>query len=253
VTAATVTEIEGRIRSYLREEVRCERSGVGNGRIGCVTPLEYPDGDSVVIWLRQQGALFEVTENGEALVGALAHPPQDLKALEELADAICRGQGVDYVSRRVLAHAELDALGEVVWRVSSAAAQIAQAADYFRPKRREHPERRFVGEVERTFRERQLPVERERKIEGKSGHRHRATIFLPSTEAVVEPVGAGHWNKVTAVYAKFGDLREANGFRLYSLLDDREQLPDEEISRLLVQVGDVVAWSRRDEWLQALD
>jgi hypothetical protein len=42
----------------------------------------------------------------------------------------------------------------------------------------------------------------------------------------------------------------ANGFRLYSLLDDGrvgEDVPD-----LLGQVSSVVEWSRRDEWIKAL-
>jgi hypothetical protein len=254
VTITThIDDIEERVRSYLQEEVRCELSSAESGRIGCLTPLEYPDGDGVVVRIRQYGDVFEVSDQGEAVSRLLAHPSQDLRALEDMADAICRSQGVEYRSRQVSARSRLSEVGEVVWRVSSAAAQIAQAAESFRPKRREHPEREFVGEVERTFLERQLPVEREkRKIEGKSGHKHRATIFVPERQAILEPLGADHWNKVYAVYAKFGDIHATNGFRLLSVFDDREQLPNEEQQRLLTQVSDVVQWSRRENWLKAL-
>lgn len=251
--AATADEIESRVRGHLGGAVRCELSSPENGRIGCLTPLEYPDGDGVVVRLQQHGALFDVSDHGEAVASAFSHPPQDLKALEDLADAICRSQGVEYRSRQVFARCEPEELGEMVWRVSNAAAQIAQALHLFRPKRREHPEREFVTEVERAFTEWELPVEREkRRIEGRSGRSYRATIFEPGREAVFEPVGTGHFNKVTSVYTKFGDIRETNGFRLYSVFDDREQLPDEEGARLLMQVGDVVQWSRREDWLRSL-
>jgi hypothetical protein len=68
---------------------------------------------------------------------------------------------------------------------------------------------------------------------------------------VIEPV-AGHFNQVYAVYAKLGDLGRANGHRLYSLLDDRETKPGEDVSGMLVQVSNVVEWTRRQEWLVGL-
>ena len=111
--------------------------------------------------------------------------------------------------------------------------------------------RDFLGEVRQTFDRRELPVEVEHELVGRSGHAHRATIYLPKTETVVEPI-EGHWNRVTAAYAEFGDLQSANGYRLYSLLDDRKETPHDDVSRLLAQVSDVVEWSRREEWLGSL-
>ncbi len=146
-------------------------------------------------------------------------------------------------------HCELEAIGEQIWRVGTAAVRLAQLAAETRP--RPPRESEFVYEVERDLRARHVTIERERKIEGRSGHEHRVTLFLPKTDAILEPI-TGHWNQVTATYAKFGDLRGADGFHLYALLDDRQQGPDEDVARLLVQVSDVVQWSRRDDWLSGV-
>lgn len=142
-------------------------------------------------------------------------------------------------------------MGEIVWRVATAAAQVAQAAHVSRPWRQPREESEFAVEVERTLRNRKLPIERGHRLQGRSGHKHRATIFVPTSHAVLEPV-SGHWNQVTATYAKFGDLMHPNGFKLFSLLDVRQAPPDEDVEGLLVQVSRVIAWSRRDEWLDSV-
>jgi len=69
----------------------------------------------------------------------------------------------------------------------------------------------------------------------------------------VEPISAdGHWNQVTAVYAKFGDLAHANGYHRVAVIDDRHTAPEDEVGKLLLQVSDVVQSSRRQEWVEAV-
>jgi len=96
-------------------------------------------------------------------------------------------------------------------------------------------------------------VERQHKLTGRSGHNHTATLYLPERETIIEPITAeGHWNQVTAVYAKFGDLSQANGYRTVTVIDDRTAAPDDDTGKLLLQVSDVVQWSRRQEWMEAV-
>jgi hypothetical protein len=246
----TADRIEQTILAHLNAEVDCRLLSEEDGRVGCATPLEYPNGDQVVVWVRPREDGFEVTDYGEALADFAPHKGQERKGFEELAQVICRGQGVRYAKGRLTVRSDWVSLGEVVWRLAFAAAHVSQAASTFRPRKRRE-ENEFVAEVERTMRSRQLSIERDHRIEGRSGHEHQATIFVPTTEAVVEPVG-GHWNQVTATYAKFGDLLNTNGFRLYSLLDDRAEPPDEDVSGLLVQVSRVIEWTRRDEWFDSV-
>ncbi|MCP9487818.1 MAG: hypothetical protein MSC30_18420 [Gaiellaceae bacterium MAG52_C11] len=121
------------------------------------------------------------------------------------------------------------------------------------PRREKRPEADFAGVVVNTVREKNVEVLREERIRGASGHLHRASIFVPKGEIIMEPVGAeGNWNQVASVYTKFGDLANANGYRLLSVVDDRERIPNEEISRMLVQVSGVVQWSKKDEWIGEL-
>jgi hypothetical protein len=251
MSMATAEMIQESLMRHLSHEVECRLLEGDDGRIGCVTPLELPNRDNVVVWVRHREHDFEITDYGEALAEYAAYKGQERRNLTELVQAICRGQGVEYSGGRITTRASWETLGEFVWRVATAAAQAGQAAHTTRPRRRQREEREFAVEVERTFRQRQLPVEREYRLQGRSGHKHRATIFVPSTHTVVEPV-TGHWNQVTATYAKLGDLQHANGFRLYALLDDRHEPPDEDVEGLLVQVSRVVTWSRRDEWISSV-
>jgi hypothetical protein len=70
---------------------------------------------------------------------------------------------------------------------------------------------------------------------------------------VLEPVGGEKaWNKAAAVYVEFGDLGALNGYKLVSVLDDREEPIGEEVEHLLGQVGVVARWSRRGEWIDEI-
>jgi hypothetical protein len=111
----------------------------------------------------------------------------------------------------------------------------------------------FVAEVEGAFREYKINVEREPRLTGDSGHEYRPSLFLPAAHLIVEPIGVEvAWNRASAVYVEFGDLRQANGYRLMAVVDDRQGNPSEEVLRLLNQVGDVGPWSRRTVWLANL-
>jgi hypothetical protein len=70
----------------------------------------------------------------------------------------------------------------------------------------------------------------------------------PKIESVIEPISS-HWNSVASLYTKFGDLSRANGYSLYSLIDDREKQPDEDVGNLLIQVSTVLPWSAHEKWV----
>jgi hypothetical protein len=70
----------------------------------------------------------------------------------------------------------------------------------------------------------------------------------------LEPIeAAAHFNVITSVYTKFGDLARANGYRGISLVDDRRATLSDDLAGILVQVSDVVRWTRRQEWLEQLN
>ena len=245
-------EIERQLVAYLREDVDCRIVGGKDGRLGCLTPVEYPDGDNVAVWIAAHDTSFEVTDNGEAVMGS--DPRQEPRGFFEFAEQLAREQGVSLKEGQITVESDLAGLGEAIWRAATTSAQIAQAAraaNALRARRAPSEQREFVHEVERALRNRQLSVERERKIKGKSGHEYSATLYIPASETIMEPVGT-HWNQATSAYAEFGDLKGANGYRLYALMDDRAEAPDEDVASLLTQVSSVVLWSRRQEWLSHL-
>jgi hypothetical protein len=243
-------KVEEQVLAHLREDIRCEPLGaVGDDRIGCLTPLEYLNRDNIVVWIKPQNSRFEVTDYGEALPDPPTGEAQR-KALDDAVGLIAHGHGVRLEGGRLLTYCGLEELGEHVWSVATAAAQISQLDAGLRHPRRQK-EQTFAAEVERTLNERQKPHERGHVIEGQSGHHHKATIFLPASETVLEPVGA-QFGQAASVYTKFGDIRNVNGFKLYSCLDDRQPM-DAHVPSLLLQVSDaVVHWTRKDEWLDRL-
>ena len=253
MTVAT-EQIEQRLMALLAESVAVRVLSEQDGRIGVLTPLQYPNGDSVVVWLRPRvGGDFEVTDYGDALEDSVAGKTKERSNLEDFAQLVATGQGVRFVNGRLFTESGWDQLPDYVWGVGIAAMQLAQAAAVHRQRvqKEDEPEEEFVAVVVHDLNAQGATVEREHRLSGTSGHRHRATLYLPQSDSVIEPV-TGHWNQVTSVFARLADLSGANGYRLYSLLDDREGKPEDDVPGLLVQVSSVVQWSRRDEWMQSV-
>lgn len=250
MTTANAEIIHSRLLSFVAEEIECEVVDTEQGRVGCLTPLEYPDGDAVVVWVRNVGGHFEVTDFGEGQMERLGSVG-DKKALNEATNRLASAWDVRVAKGRIAADSDDKTLGECIWRVASASAQIAGTVDALRPRSAVVREDEFVQIVDRTLRERDFSVERGNKLEGGSGHKHSATIFLPSSESVIEPISEDpNWNRVNATYAKFGDLSQANGYRLYSLLDDRENAPEHEVESMLIQVSGVLTWTQHEDWIK---
>jgi hypothetical protein len=182
---------------------------------------------------------------GIASMEFFAHPSQDAKALNDGAVNVRRRFGVSWQAQRIVAISDLSSVADSVWRVALAASEVAALTRHFQPRRKRR-ERDFARLIERDFRARRVAVDTQRALRGTSGHPHHATIFIPATEAVIEPVSPqGHWNQVSTVYAKFGDLGQANGYRLFAVVDDRKGQLATDLASMLVQVSGVVEWTRR--------
>ncbi|HEX7279669.1 MAG TPA: hypothetical protein VF255_08620 [Solirubrobacterales bacterium] len=237
------------ILAAIAEDLACEVLADGSGRIGCLTPFEYPDGDGVVVWVREMGDKMEVSDYGEGLADQEFRSDYERGVVSDIARGAARANGIAVFEGRLGTQCTPSELGENVLRVASASAQVAASIACQRPSRRkESEENEFVRLVDETLRQSNVPVEREHRLQGSSGHSHRATIYVPHTHTILEPV-TGHWNQVASVYTKFSDLAGVNGFHRYSLLDDRQESPGDDVRTLLVGVSDVITWSAHDTWL----
>lgn len=241
-------EIRTALATFLQAEVDAAEQ---DGRIALLTPAEYPDGDAVRVWLSDRGdGNYDVTDLGEADARLTGTGP-GAKALGPQAAAITSRLDVTFVNGVVMARSTARDLAETSWRVAQAAAAIAEAATFHREQ--QPREAAFLDLVESALRERKLEVQLEPELQGASGHPYQPALFIPSQEAVIEPIsGEQGWNKAAAVYVEFGDLSSANGYKLVAVLDDREEPVGPDIENLLGQVGAVTRWSRRDNWLATI-
>lgn len=236
-----------RFADFLGEETE---AAVGeNARITLLTPAEYPDLDAVAVYveLRADGR-YGVSDMAAAdsLLAGHVNP----RAATKKAAAIAERFDVGFERGTVIAVTAEDALPETCWRVAQASAVIAEAITYAPPVMT--PKREFDSLVADVLEQSGADVERNRPLVGLSGYEHSASLFVPATEAVVEPIaGRKAWERATKVYAEFGDLAQVNGYQLVAVLDDRDATLSKEAS-LLSQVGQVATWSRHEEWLSSV-
>lgn len=245
-------EIRESVREFLINDVDTGIISEVDGRIACATPLEYPNGDGVVVWAAPYQDLFEISDYGEAYIGMISQPTRTRNVLAETARSICRDSDVEFIKGRVSTRTSMDEIADAIWRVACASVQVAAATSYYRPKRQAR-DKEFANEVGSTIKSRSVEVVRDERLTGLSGHKHKATIYMPASHTVVEPVASDNWNQIASVYTKLGDLSKANGYQLFSILDDRHvDSTDTDIVNMLVQVSGVVQWSQRDDWLNQL-
>lgn len=238
--------LASRLSKFLSQEIEASSS---DGRTTLLTPVEYPDCDAVAVVVEpEHNGDFVVSDDGAAdgrLIGFLGE-----RAARTRAEPIAKRFDVEFVRGRVTTRANYHSLPEACWRVAQASAAVAEGTSFLPSQPTGRPT--FDDLLWNALRHRVDTVEREKPLRGLSGHEHRASLYIPSTEAVIEPIaGRKSWDRATRVYAEFGDLRQANGYRLVAVLDDR-QGPVDELTKLLSQVGRVAPWTRQADWLETV-
>src|ERR1700730_16794554 len=91
--ASTIQEL---LRSYVAGEVVCAPVGGPGERIECLTPLEYPSGDAVAVWVETYDPLYVWTDYGKSPTDRLLPPPQDHKVLVDQVTEICASLGLTF-------------------------------------------------------------------------------------------------------------------------------------------------------------
>jgi len=232
---------------HLADETSCL---LLDDRLACDTALYYPNGDSVVVYVTDHDGLLEVTDYSEGMALAMQRLHRRSGVLATVGQRACAALGLTFTNGRVSTVVSASDLADAVMRVASASQRIAEAVD-FELAKPERAKRDFAQEVEHELSEHKVVVERTHTIVGQSGHKHRPTLYVPSTQALVEPIGAeAPWTRATSVYALFGDVMKVNGFSRFAVIDDRGEHVKDEIQNLLQQVGSLVYWSDRGPWME---
>lgn len=241
----TADDLATRVATFLGTNT--EASSTVEGRVAVLTPAEYPDCEGVVVYVEQMpGGDYVVSDLAGADSLMIGHITE--RRLRRPAREIADRFEVSFEGGRMQAVTTDDLLAETCWRVAQASAAAAEALTFVSPER--VAERRFTELLVDEFERRNVAVETDRALTGASGHQHSASLFVPSTETVLEPIGGRKsWAAATKAYAKFGDLSQVNGYQLFAVIDDRGPQLSEE-ANLLRQVGGVARWSRSDEWFE---
>ena len=158
----TSDSIRESVLATLSDEIRCSVLEDGSNRIGCLTPFEYPDGDAVVVWVRELAGTFEVSDHGEGTSDQEHRSDHERSAVPRSEGGTIHG--VIASDGRLGAECDPQALGGLILRVASASAQVAAGIACQGPARRkESEENEFVRLVDETLRESHVPVEREHR------------------------------------------------------------------------------------------
>lgn len=236
------TALSSTLAEYLGAHT--EASQVG-GRVCLLTPVEYPDCDAVSVWVEQDTnqrlAVSDLAAGDARLIGTFG-----ATAARNRAERIAERFDVEFRAGSFLAYGDRDTVADVCWRVAQASAALADTATFQQP---DAPRRAFTDVVYDVIRAR-TDVERNHPLNGVSGHTYSTSIFVPSTEVVLEPIMAGRrmFNRAQLVAAEFTDLRAVNGYRLVAVLEEGDEQADE-AARLLTQVADVARWTDDNAWI----
>jgi hypothetical protein len=242
----TLEEIQVSFDEFLRS---CVQAGRVDSYSALLTPIEYPNGDSVVVYVgADQGGQIIVSDLGSAEAELVANAFNLSKSSADFAQQVSADLDVRWDAGRFFEIVESkDELADICWRVAQASARMAGAARTTRTKGRERDD--FPDLLEEALTSVGLSLERNQSLEGASGHQHKPMFYEPERELVIENIsGRNAWPRAAAVLAEFTDLSRVNGYRFLAVVDDREDSKKQE-RNLLGNVAEVSQWTRRDEWI----
>lgn len=225
------------------------------------TPLMYPDGGMVDVFVLEQGGRYRVTDFGETLgwlrmqsVSARRSPKQN-----RMVQDTCQTLGVElHRGQLLLRSGAADGLGEAVLRLAQAAVRVSDLWFTLRTRAVET----VADEVTEWLVEKEISFDRAVRQYGRSGQSwmvdyqtrtndRTSLIFLLSTGSrgaarrIAEHVLAGF---VDLSYLKVSQSHLA----FVSLFDDTEDVWREEDFSLVEQQSQVARWSRPDEFERIL-
>ena len=225
------------------------------------TPLMYPDGGIVDVFVLESGGRYDITDFGEAL-GWLRMQSQGgnrSSNQNRMIKDTCQTLGVElHRGQLVITLEEGDAIGEGVLRLAQA---VVRVSDLWFTLRKRSPENTAI-KVNNWLTTRKIPFQRSVRQPGKSGRnwtidyrtdtiQRTSFVFLLSTSSrsavrrIAEHALAG-W--VDLDYLK----TDQPMLTFVSLVDDTDDLWQDDDFGLVEQYSEVARWSQRDEFERIL-
>ena len=225
------------------------------------TPLMYPDGGMVDVFVLEKGGRYSVTDFGETLGWLRMQSMSARRSSKQnrMVEDTCQTLGVElHRGQLMLRSGSADVLGEAVLRLAQAAVRVSDLWFTLRTRAVET----VADEVNDWLLEKEISFDRVVKRYGRSGRNwtidyqtrtgnRTSLIFLLSTGS------RGAARRITEhVLAGCFDLSHLKAgqpsVELVSLFDDTEDVWREEDFNLVEQQSEIARWSRPDEFERIL-
>ena len=221
------------------------------------TPMLYPDGEVVDVFILERGSGYTVTDFGDALGWLWLQSISQRRSgrQEILVQDVCRTLRIElFHDQLVLRQVGEDTLGEAVVRVAQAVVRVSDLWFTFRSQSFQNT----ADEVDEWLREKQIPFDRQVQKQGRSAQNwtidfetytdnRTSLVFLLSTGSrgtvrrLAEHVLAGC---VDLSHLKVNQ----SGLAFVSLFDDTEDVWRPEDFNLVDEHSEIARWSRPDEF-----
>ncbi len=253
IAAVNVTELCISIGQSLPPLFECSPAPQEGVRVR--TPLLYPDGGVVDVFVLERGNGYTVTDFGDALgwLGLQSVSRRRSTKQQILAQDVCQTLRIELFQEQLFLRDVLNcALAESVLRVAQAAVRVSDLWFTLRSQSFQTT----ADEVDEWLREKQIPYERAVQKRGRSARTwtvdfetyassRTSLVFLLSTGTR----GAVH-RLAEHVLAGCVDLNHLKttqqGLHFISLFDDTEDVWREEDFNLLNEHSEIACWSRPD-------
>ncbi len=231
-----------------------------NDYIRIRTPLLYPDGDVIDIYLKEkEEGKYILTDLGETLrwLRMQTVSPKRSEKQEMLIEDTLLTYGVErYRGMLLLRLQGKENLASAVTNLSQAAFRISDIWFTFKTRAFES----ILEEVAEFLQEKKILFEANKKFQGRSGrsrkvdfytqHRHQtALIDVLSTASTA--AANNRSDNVFTVWSDLSYLKEGN-YKFISLFDDTLDIWSSENISLLEEVSDVAYWTRKEEFQEML-
>lgn len=221
------------------------------------TPMLYPDGDVVDVFVLERGETYTVTDFGDALgwLGLQSISRRRSGKQEALVQDVCQTLRIELVQDQLALRQVLnDDLAESVLRVAQAAVQVTDL--WFTLRSQAH--QTTADEVGEWLQEKRIPYDRAVQRQGRSTRTWTVDFatYADSRTALVFLLSTGTRGAVRRlsehVLACCVDLNHLKaterGLSFVSLFDDTEDVWRAEDFNLVGEQSEIARWSRPDEF-----
>ncbi len=246
------------IADHLRELYTCSQQGE---YIRVRTPLLYPDGDVVDVYVHSQNGGGTVSDLGETTAWlrtqstASRRSPKQTRLIED----VCLTLDVEFFKGMLCARYDNnEAMVAAIERVSQSAVRVSDLWFTFRTRSVQS----VTDEVAEYLSDRRIPYQRGERLPGRLGGMWTVDFHArtPQRTSFVQVLTTGNRSAAQRlaehVLASWYDLSHykvgAEGVRFVSLFDDTSDVWSEEQLQLVGDLSDIAYWSRPDEFADVL-